>query len=60
MRSGLEASLSYAKALLVVRVLREPEARGDDHRPVRHAGPGDVRTTIDALRTLDGVRPAGT
>ncbi|MFJ8885203.1 helix-turn-helix domain-containing protein [Streptomyces sp. NPDC102402] len=56
-RSGLEASLSYRRALLVVRALREREARGRDPRPVRHAGPGDVETTIDALRMLDAVRP---
>lgn len=56
-RSGLEASLSYEKALLVVRALREREARGRDPRPVRHAGPGDVGPTIDALRMLDAVRP---
>ncbi|MET9592845.1 helix-turn-helix domain-containing protein [Streptomyces sp. NPDC006516] len=56
-RSGLEASLSYEKALLVVRALREREVRGRDPRPVRHAGPGDVGPTIDALRMLDAVRP---
>ncbi|MEV5161103.1 helix-turn-helix domain-containing protein [Streptomyces sp. NPDC053728] len=56
-RSGLEASLSYEKALLVVRALREREARGRDPQPVRHAGPGDVGPTIDALRMLDAVRP---
>ncbi|MFF5899107.1 PucR family transcriptional regulator [Streptomyces argenteolus] len=56
-RSGLEASHSYGKALLVVRALREREARGRDHPPVRHAGPGDVGPTIDALRMLDAVRP---
>ncbi|MCX5415098.1 CdaR family transcriptional regulator [Streptomyces sp. NBC_00059] len=56
-RSGLEASLSYEKALLVVRALREREARGRDPRPVRHAGPGDVGPTIDALNMLDAVRP---
>lgn len=55
--SGLEASLSYEKALLVVRALREREARGRDPRPVRHAGPGDVGPTIDALNMLDAVRP---
>lgn len=56
-RSGLEASLSYEKALLVVRALREREARGRDPQPVRHAGPGDVGPTVDALRMLDAVRP---
>ncbi|MFC8228267.1 PucR family transcriptional regulator [Streptomyces sp. NPDC057287] len=56
-RSGLEASLSYEKALLVVRALRDREARGRDPRPVRHAGPGDVGPTIDALRMTDAVRP---
>ncbi|MGW0780638.1 PucR family transcriptional regulator [Streptomyces sp. NPDC002913] len=56
-RSGLEASLSYEKALLVVRALREREARGRDPRPVRHAGPGDVGPTMDALNMLDAVRP---
>ncbi|MFJ9055515.1 PucR family transcriptional regulator [Streptomyces sp. NPDC102409] len=56
-RSGLDASLSYGTALLVVRALREREARGRDPRPVRHAGPGDVGQTIDALHLLDAVRP---
>ncbi|MFF2136237.1 PucR family transcriptional regulator [Streptomyces sp. NPDC058193] len=56
-RSGLDAPLSYAKALQVVRALREREARGRDPRPVRHAGAGDVGPTIDALHMLDAVRP---
>ncbi|MFE4690733.1 PucR family transcriptional regulator [Streptomyces sp. NPDC056749] len=55
--SGLEASHSYGKALLVVRALRDREARRRDPRPVRHAGPGDVGPTIDALHMLDAVRP---
>ncbi|MFJ8858975.1 PucR family transcriptional regulator [Streptomyces sp. NPDC102451] len=55
--SGLDASLSYGKALLVVRALRDREARRRDPRPVRHAGPGDVGPTIDALHMLDVVRP---
>ncbi|MEU5656958.1 helix-turn-helix domain-containing protein [Streptomyces sp. NPDC047737] len=56
-RSGLEASRSYETALLVVRALREREARGRDPRPVRRAGPVDVGPTIDALHMLDAVRP---
>ncbi|MFH9612782.1 PucR family transcriptional regulator [Streptomyces pratensis] len=55
--SGLEAALSYGNALLVVRALRDREARRRDPRPVRHAGPGDVGPTIDALHMLDAVRP---
>ncbi|MFI2779638.1 PucR family transcriptional regulator [Streptomyces sp. ALB3] len=55
--SGLEASLSYGKALLVLRALRDREARGADPAPLRYAGPDDVATTIDALRMLDAARP---
>ncbi|MEU9794780.1 helix-turn-helix domain-containing protein [Streptomyces sparsogenes] len=55
--SGLEASSSYETALLVVRALRDREARGRDPRPLRYAGPGDVGPTIDALRMLDAARP---
>lgn len=54
---GLEAALSYGEALMVVRALRDREARRRDPRPVRHAGPGDVGPTIDALHMLDAVRP---
>ncbi|MEU0127834.1 helix-turn-helix domain-containing protein [Streptomyces sp. NPDC006289] len=56
-RSGLDASLSYDTALLVVRALRDREARGRDTPAVRHAGPDGVGSTIDALRMLDAVRP---
>ncbi|KPC79071.1 PucR family transcriptional regulator [Streptomyces sp. NRRL S-4] len=55
--SGLDASLSYGEALMVVRALRDREARRRDKHPVRHAGPGDVGPTIDALHMLDAVRP---
>ncbi|WP_107418461.1 PucR family transcriptional regulator, partial [Streptomyces mutomycini] len=55
--SGLDASLSYGEALMVVRALRDREARRRDKHPVRHAGPGDVGPTIDALHLLDAVRP---
>ncbi|MEU9360355.1 helix-turn-helix domain-containing protein [Streptomyces sp. NPDC048301] len=55
--SGLDASLSYASAVEVVRALRDREARGCDEQPVRYAGPDEVRPTIDALRMLDAARP---
>ncbi|MBM7439932.1 CdaR family transcriptional regulator [Streptomyces sp. HB132] len=55
--SGPEASHSYRSALLVVRALRDREARRRDPSPVRHAGPGDVGPTVDVLRMLDAVRP---
>ncbi|MFE7752941.1 PucR family transcriptional regulator [Streptomyces sp. NPDC057428] len=55
--SGLDASLSYDEALLVVRALRDRETRGRDASPLRHAGPGQVAPTIEALRMLDAVRP---
>lgn len=55
--SGLDASLSYAEALLVVRALRDREGRGRDARPVRSAGPDQVGATVEALRMLDAVRP---
>ncbi|WP_329041714.1 helix-turn-helix domain-containing protein [Streptomyces sp. NBC_00178] len=55
--SGLDASLSYEEALLVVRALRDREGRGRDAHPVRSAGPDQVGATIEALRMLDAVRP---
>ncbi|MFD6415525.1 helix-turn-helix domain-containing protein [Streptomyces sp. NPDC060194] len=53
------AADSYGEALLVVRALREREARGgDDGRPpLRHAGPGDLGHAVDVLRVLDAVGP---
>ncbi|MEV6263886.1 helix-turn-helix domain-containing protein [Streptomyces sp. NPDC051784] len=55
--SGLDAPLSYATALEVVRALRDREARGCDGHPVRYAGFDEVGPTIHALRMLDAVRP---
>ncbi|WP_299535842.1 CdaR family transcriptional regulator [uncultured Streptomyces sp.] len=55
--SGLDAASSHTKALLVVRALREREARGRDARPVRYGAPADVGATIDVLLMLDAVRP---
>lgn len=67
--SPLEAADSRAEAVLVVRALREREARGaapgrtggpgagERGRPARYAGPGDVGQTVAVLRVLDAVRP---
>ncbi|MFI8006094.1 helix-turn-helix domain-containing protein [Streptomyces sp. NPDC086010] len=55
--SGLDASVSYEEALLVVRALRDREGRGRDAHPVRSAGPEQAGATIEALRMLDAVRP---
>lgn len=65
--SPLDAADSREDALLVVRALREREARrparpgpggpGEQDRPVRHAGLGDVARTVAVLRVLDAVRP---
>ncbi|MFF4837730.1 PucR family transcriptional regulator [Streptomyces sp. NPDC001315] len=64
------AADSYDEALLVVRALREREARAvrpgssgstggraEQQGPIRHAGPGDVRQTVAVLRVLDAIRP---
>ncbi|MER6526338.1 helix-turn-helix domain-containing protein [Streptomyces sp. NPDC001508] len=66
----LDAADSYAEALLVVRALRDREARGlrshrpvpvgadvDGRPPVRYAGPGETAQTVAVLRVLDAVRP---
>ncbi|MEU1199114.1 helix-turn-helix domain-containing protein [Streptomyces sp. NPDC005813] len=64
------AAESYEEALLIVRALREREARAvpagpataadggaGPRSPVRHAGPGDVGHTVAVLRVLDAIRP---
>ncbi|MET9730602.1 helix-turn-helix domain-containing protein [Streptomyces sp. NPDC006458] len=84
------AADSYDEALLIVRALREREARAagpghsgpihlrpghsgpghsgpghfgaapaaaDRHEPLRHAGPGDLTSTVAVLRVLDAIRP---
>ncbi|MFE6286262.1 PucR family transcriptional regulator [Streptomyces sp. NPDC057877] len=53
--SPLDAADSYAEALLVVRALRDREARG--RSAGRHAGPDEVAETVTVLRVLDAVRP---
>lgn len=56
--SPLDAADSYARALLVVRALRDRAARAaPGERPVRHAGPEEVAQTVAVLRVLDAVRP---
>ncbi|WP_420031663.1 helix-turn-helix domain-containing protein [Streptomyces sp. cg28] len=58
--SPLAAAESAEEARLVVRALREREARAaraDDEPPLRHAGPEDVRQSVAVLRVLDAVRP---
>lgn len=55
--SPLDAAASCAQAALVVRVLRERQARGREPRPPRHAGAAEVGSALDALRVLDAVRP---
>ncbi|WP_353940411.1 helix-turn-helix domain-containing protein [Streptomyces sp. HUAS MG91] len=55
--SPLTAAASAEEARLVVRALREREARADGGPPPRHAGPDDVRQSVAVLRVLDAVRP---
>ncbi|MBO1332834.1 CdaR family transcriptional regulator [Streptomyces sp. VRA16 Mangrove soil] len=59
--SALDAAASADEALLIVRALREREARAlaapGAEPPPRYAGPADVRQSVAVLRVLDAVRP---